>query len=436
MREHLAYSVRKHTARRRLKRRLLFASVISLVFVGGVFAGGWLIGFGSRLRNFGQETFGEKLLTKAEIRSKISAIGSAGDASDVYQFRQNEVVLPGIAEPVVLEYSFDPSIQSMAEDLLDQYRPDLGVMVAMDASTGRVLAMAGRNEVFRIDGHPAFQTTFPSASVFKVITAAAALEQQKANPHTLIAFAGRNHTLYKYQVLRERVSGWMRHISLKDAFAKSVNTVFGRLAVHEIGSEPLKNFSTRFAFDEEIQAEFPAVKSHAANPSTAFELAEMASGFTQDNVISPLHGAMIAATVANEGVMMQPYFLNAAFLKSGKTLYRSEPAIQGKVISAETAAELKTLMRETVTTGTSRKAFRGFFRGRFSGLDVGGKTGHLTDQNLQGKIDWFVGFAQAHGRKIAVSVLTMHKKVWTVKSSDLARKAIETAFSQKQVVRK
>lgn len=427
MRDQLAHSVRKFTARRRLRRRLIFAGFIALVFVGG-----WVIGFGSHLRTLSRGTLTEKLLSKTELQSKLAAV----NLPDVYEFRRNEIRLPEYEEPVILDYAFDPSIQAMAEDLLDQYRPDLGVMVAMDASTGRVLAMAGRNESFPIEGHPGFQSTYPSASVFKVITAAAALEEQKANPHTLIAFAGRNHTLYKYQVLKERVTGWMRHISLKDAFAKSVNTVFGRLAVHEIGSEPLKNFSTKFAFDEEIHSEFPVVKSHAANPSTAFELAEMASGFTQDNVISPLHGAMIAAAVANDGVMMQPYFLNAAYLKSGKTLYRSEPAIQSKVISAETASELKTLMRETVTTGTSKKAFRGFFRGRYSGLDVGGKTGHLTDQTLNGKIDWFVGFAQAHGRKIAVSVLTVHKKFWTVKPSDLARKAIEAAFSQKKVVQR
>jgi cell division protein FtsI/penicillin-binding protein 2 len=132
---------------------------------------------------------------------------------------------------------------------------------------------------------------------------------------------------------------------------------------------------------------------------------------------------------------MQPYFLNGAYLKSGKTLYRAEPAIQSRTITAETATELKTLMRETVVSGTSRKAFHGFFRGKFSELDVGGKTGHLTDKNLGGRIDWFVGFAQAHGRKIAVSVLTMHKKYWTVKSSYLARKTIETAFAQKKVVK-
>ena len=130
---------------------------------------------------------------------------------------------------------------------------------------------------------------------------------------------------------------------------------------------------------------------------------------------------------------MEPYFLNAAYLKSGKPIYRSEPTILSKVMTPETAKELKTLMRETILTGTSRTSFRGFFKGRYGQLDVGGKTGHLTDKVHNGRLDWFVGFAQAHGRKIAVSVITMHKKYWTVKSSYLARRTIETAFAVKGV---
>jgi peptidoglycan glycosyltransferase len=400
-------------------------------FIGVIFVGGWF--FGSRMgaRSLVSESRSRDLglLSKAELRTQISQVAS----EDVYQFKQNEIRLPGYAEPVILDFTFDPSLQALAEDLLSQYRPDLGVMVAMDASTGRVLAMASSNKSFEIEGNPAIGATFPSASVFKVVTAAAAIEEQKANPHTLIPYAGRDHTLFKYQVLKEKISGWRRISSLKEAFGKSINTVFGRLAVFNIGKEPLKAFSNRFGYNEQIDSEFPVELSRSANPEDSFALAEMASGYTHDNIMTPLHGAMIAGAVANDGVMMQPYFLNAAYLKSGKTIYRSEPAPQGKSVSPETAKELRTLMAETVTNGTSRKSFRGFFRGRFSQLQVGGKTGHLTDRKYKGRVDWFVGFAQAHGRKIAVSVMTMHRKYWTVKSSYLARRTFETAFSQKKV---
>src|SRR5204863_5910192 len=111
--------------------------------------------------------------------------------------------------------------------------------------------------------------------------------------------------------------------------------------------------------------------------------------------------------------------------------YHSEPTIFKTVMTPDTANQVQQLMRETVMSGTSRKSFRGFFKGKFSELEAAGKTGHLTDKVLGGRLDWFVGFAQAHGRKLAVSVITVHEKYWTVKSSYLARRAFESAFTEK-----
>jgi peptidoglycan glycosyltransferase len=412
---------------------LLLRGTTFLLITSGVVLGGWIFGDKTKVHevlSFAHSPFVKPLLTKTELRDKMALLHN----NNIYSFKQNEITLDGYDEPVILDYAYDPAIQSIAEDLLARYKPDLGVMVAMDAQTGRILAMAGENHAFDLGGlDPALASTFPSASVFKVVTAAAAIEERKANPYTMIPYSGKDHTLYKSQ-MKEKVGGWRRISSLKSAFAKSINTVFGRLGVFTVGREPLKTFSSKFGFGEAIPSEFPILTSQSANPEDEFELAQMASGYTQHNVMSPIHGAMIAAAVANNGVMMQPYFLNSAYLKSGKEIYHSQPAIMSMVMSPETSDEVRMLMRETVLSGTSRKVFHGFFKGKFSDMEVGGKTGHLTDQKLKGRIDWFVGFAQNHGRKIAISVLTMHKKYWTVKSAYLARRAIETAFNEKQVV--
>jgi cell division protein FtsI/penicillin-binding protein 2 len=411
--------VKKITQNVLLLRGVIFLGLTTLAFVGV-----WIYSL-----KYNSKPFTEPLLTKIQLRDKIEKLKNP----NIYSFKQNEVTLEGFQENVIFDYTFDPGIQSTAEDLLAQYKPDLGVIVVMDATTGQILSMAGENRGFEVEDESLGSRTFPSASVFKVVTAAAAIEEQKANPYTLIPYSGRDHTLYKSQ-LKDHVGGWRRISSLKDAFAKSINTVFGRIGVFSVGKEPLKTFSSKFGYDESIPAEFPISMSHSANPEDSFELAEMASGYTQNNVMSPIHGAMIAAAVANDGVMMQPYFMNAAYLKSGKAIYHATPAVFSKVMTPETASEMRTMMKETVTAGTSRKVFRGFFKGKFSDLEVGGKTGHLTDRKLNGGIDWFVGFAQSHGRKIAVSVLTMHKKYWTVKSAYLARRAFETAFAPRKVV--
>ncbi|MBS1959685.1 MAG: penicillin-binding protein [Bdellovibrionales bacterium] len=407
----------------------VFKAVLFTFLMGAVFIGGWAVGIRSLSKH---SVFHSNLLypylTKDQIQAKISKLNDP----EVYQFKKNEVELDGFKEPVVLEYGFDPSLQSTAEDLLARFKPDLGAIVAMDASTGRILAMSSMNRVFEeFKGNPAFEQLYPSASVFKVVTAAAAIENQKMTSNSVMEYAGRNHTLYKYQVLKERVTGWKTKSTLKEAFARSINTVFGRVGVFALGKGPLKSFSNRFAFNEPIPSEFPIAESQSADPSSEYELAEMASGFTQHNVMSAVHGAMIAAAVANEGVMMEPYFLNAAYTKSGKPIYHSEPMTFKTVMTPETAQEVQKLMQETVASGTSRKSFHGFFKGKFSELEVGGKTGHLTDKTSGGRIDWFVGFAQAYGRKLAVSVITMHQKYWTVKSSYLARRTFESAFAPK-----
>lgn len=405
----------------------IFLSLMLMVFVGG-----WYFGLrGNSKHSFTYLNFLSPYLAKEALQQKLSKC----NLKEVCAFRQNEIILPDYEEPIILDFAFDPSIQNAAEDLLTRYKPDLGVLVAMDASTGRILAMASQNRSFpSIIGNPVLDMTYPAASVFKVITAAGALEKNQ-QPNSQISYAGRNHTLYKSQ-LREKVSGWKRMATLKEAFAKSINTVFGRIGVFSIGKEPMQTLSNRFWFNEKIPSEFPVVNSKSANPTNEYELAEMASGYTQENTMTVLHGAMIGAAIANDGLMMEPYFLNAAYLKSGKPIYRSEPQALANVISPETAYELRTLMEETVIKGTSSKSFRGFFRGEFKSLQVGGKTGSLTDKALKGKVDWFVGFAQSHGRKISVSVLTVNKEFWTVKASYLARKTIESAFSVKKVALK
>jgi peptidoglycan glycosyltransferase len=424
------------TIKMRFKRRNLFTFIMSALVGSAMFFGGWYFGYRSQAPKnarspFANGGFFSSLYSKEEIKKKLSAQGTEA----VFRFEQNEVQLDGWDEPVVLDFAFDPAIQSVSEDLLNQYKPDLASMVVMDASTGRVLAMVGQNRSFEMEGYPALRASYPAASVFKVITATAAIENKSLRASSLIPFSGRSHTLYKSQVLRPDVVGWRRMASLKEAFAHSINTVFGRMGVFDIGQKPLQSMADRFGFNSTIPSEFPVETSKSAHPNSAFELAEMASGFTQHNTLSPLHGAMIAAAIANNGDMMEPYFLNSAYLRSGKTIYRSEPILHAKVMTPEVAAELRNLMRETVLTGTSKKSFKGFFKGSYRELDVGGKTGSLTDQAFKGKVDWFVGFAQAHGRKVAVSVLTMNKKYWTVKSSYLARKALETTFSAKAVAK-
>jgi peptidoglycan glycosyltransferase len=328
----------------------------------------------------------------------------------------------------VVQYAFDPKLQQEMESLFRSYSPDYGAFVAMDATTGRVLAMVSYSRDPRMQDNLALRATFPAASIFKVVTAAAAIEERKLSPNSMIQFNGANHTLYRSNVLKTTVTRWSRHVSLKTAFAQSVNTVFGRIGAFTVGPERLRHYADRFGFNRRIASDLPIQQGSAPISADSWDLAQTASGFTRENTMSPLQGALIAAAVANDGIMMEPYVVQSVHDQEGTPIYAAEPHVAGVAVDPGTAAGIRALMAETITRGTSRKSFRGFFKGPFRDLDVGGKTGSLTGTDPQGKYDWFVGYAEGGNHRIAVSALTVHRKFWKVKSSYLARRAFEGYF--------
>ncbi len=333
---------------------------------------------------------------------------------------------------VLVHYTIDDELQTTMERLYKQYRPDYGAFAAIDPETGAILAMVSHSGDPAVRDNLALRATFPSASIFKVVTAAAALSKTGMSPGSVIPFTGANHTLYKSHVLRAPSNTrWTRHMTLREAFARSVNTVFGRIGAHRLGAAPLREFANRFGFDQDLGGDLPIQMGRAEIQNDAWELAATASGYTKDNTMSPIQGAMIAAAVVNGGRMMEPHLVASAYSADGTPVYEARPRQLFQSVDAETAEEMKELMRETITKGTSRKTFRGFTQGVLRATDVGGKTGSLTGENPKGKVDWFVGYADHRGKRIAVAALTINGKLWRVKSSWLARRSMETYIKSK-----
>lgn len=345
-----------------------------------------------------------------------------------------ELKLPvdGKDTPVIVQYAFDGKLQETMEKLFRQYRPDYGAFVALDAATGRVLALISHGQIDRqrLIENMALRASFPSASIFKIVTAAAAIAEKNFSAETIIPFNGRSHTLYRSAILRDKQTRWTRYITLKDAFAQSVNPVFGKIGAFTVGAAELRNYADRFGFNRRIASDIPMQEGKADIRDDAWSLAESASGFTRDNTMSPLQGALIAAAVVNNGTMMEPWVIDSVHSLDGTPLYAAEPAIARQSVNERTAHEVRKLMQQTVVKGTSRKSFRGFFRGDMRELEVGGKTGSLSGKDPVGKYDWFIGYADNGKHKMAIAALTVHKHYWKVKSSYLARRAIEEYFSE------
>lgn len=328
-----------------------------------------------------------------------------------------------------LTYTLDPELNEFLDGIYARYKPDYGAFVALDASTGAVVAMKSFIKDEEPWGNLTLLNSYPAASVFKVITAAASLDQDLLSPESVLRYNGKKTSLYKSQVLRHKDNKWTRRPTLTAAFAQSINPVFARIGVYMLGADQLDSYASRFGFNTEVDTDLEFQTGLTEIIEDEWRVAESASGYTRTNTLSPLHGAMLAGAIANEGRIMVPYVVELATDEWGVPLYLEQPTVLSSPISSQTAGELRQLMRETVRRGSARKSFKNFFKGKFKDLDAGGKTGSLTGRMPAGRYDWFVGYAMQGDRKLSYASLTINKEYWTVKAHYVARKFIETAFA-------
>jgi penicillin-binding protein A len=376
-----------------------------------------------------------KNLSKVDLSKYLEAPNSnVGAWNPTFSFTQYGKDFKGIAK-----FTLNTELQERTQEYLKKFKPDYAAIAAIEVKTGKVLALSSYSKIDPEISNLALKATFPSASIFKIVTAAAAISEKNFSGDTSIAFMGRNHTLYRSQVFREVASRnrWLRQMSLREAFAKSVNTVFGKIGAQHLGFDRVGDFAQKFQFGKNIPFEVPLEKGRFESPEDPWALAEVASGFTRNTTMSPLQGAMIAASVANNGVMMEPYLVDEVTTPDGETIYRGAPKALSNIMSLSGSKEMRTLMKETVKSGTSRKSFRGFFKGRNELVEVGGKTGSLTGLEPPGKYDWFVGYMNSPNHEpIAVAVMTVHQEQWRVKSSYLARLIFEYQLAMDPIEKK
>ncbi|MFP4031047.1 MAG: penicillin-binding transpeptidase domain-containing protein [Desulfococcaceae bacterium] len=333
-----------------------------------------------------------------------------------------------------VETTLDAPLQRrMAASLQPETARYLGAVV-LEAETGRVLAMVSHDSVDP-GNNACLASLFPAASVFKIVTAAAAISEIGLRGDSYLGYAGGKYTLYKYQ-LRESPGRKVYRISLRDSFAQSVNPVFGRLGTRRLGKTALARHGEAFGFNRPIPFEIPVDLSPLRVTDEPFQWAEVASGFNRTTLLSPLHGAMIAAaTVSENGQLIAPTIVDRIRDENGLLLYQApeSPASVGQAIAPEAAREMRGLMEETIRTGTCRRSFRGFEQDPVLGrLVLGGKTGTMGSRIHPDRLyDWFVGFAEEKegGRRIAVAVAVAHEKLIGTKANEYARSVMETFFA-------
>jgi len=304
-------------------------------------------------------------------------------------------------------------------------------IVAMDPATGRILSMVSFDKI-NASNNPCLESIFPAASIFKIVTASAAIEKYGFGPNHVFTFNGMKHTLYRSQ-LKDRKTRYTNRITFKDAFAQSVNPVFGKIGALYLDKETIIKYAKAFGFDRKINFELRLDPSCVAVTDKPYRCAEIASGFNNNTKISPIHGAMMVSAIINQGKLPEPTIVDRVVDEKGSVIYQNRTVPIGRAITADASAILNRLMTTTIKSGTLRKTFRRYKRDKvLSRLNIGGKTGSIDNKTHDVRFDWFVGFAEEKGgkRKIALSVIVAHEKYIGLRAGYYARIAIKSYFDR------
>ncbi len=326
-----------------------------------------------------------------------------------------------------LELTLVPAVQSAIEARLARSKVPFGGVVLMEPSTGAIRAWVGRRQRGKAAGRGQglVRAVAPTASVAKVITAAALLEAG-VHPDHKTCFHGGTRRLRKSHLEpgpRDNICE-----SLTQSLANSSNAAFGRLAVTRLKPGDLQAKAEDLLFQTLLDFDIAVQPSRFTEGRSRLVRAQTAAGFRGAR-ISPLHAAMLASAVANDGVMMRPYLVAADSLQPGLS---RKPAILQRALSARTAGVLRQMLAHTVSDGTASKAFARWPES-LQTIDAGGKTGTLARRGGGNYrlYTWFIGFAPVDKPEIAVAVLAVNGRAWRAKAAGIARDALAAWFMHK-----
>ena len=334
-----------------------------------------------------------------------------------------------------LHYTFQKDLTKKIKSLLKKYKSDYSSVVVIDNKTGGILSAVGytrKNNSFNLS--LPFSSTHPSASLFKIITMASLLEQGKLTLDSNHTFSGKSNTLYKNQLFKKPHYRWQRTLSLNEAFAKSNNVIFGKAALQYLDKNLVNIMAHKFGFNQDLMMELSLGQSFFEVPKDDYNLAEIASGFNKETMISPIHAALLSSVIANKGIIKYPFIISKLTDEKNRKLLIKPNLQKKRVIKKSTSELISKAMVNTVKKGTARKSFRRFNRFLKQQLVLGGKTGSITGGIPFGKRDWFSAFAvpknKALGEGISISVMNINVDKWFVRSTYLAREVIDYYYEE------
>ncbi|WP_103509403.1 penicillin-binding protein 2 [Streptomyces sp. SM13] len=297
-----------------------------------------------------------------------------------------------------------------------------GAVVALDPKTGAILALAStpsydpsvfagnsmkdsdnRQKLLKDEDKPmlnrALRETYPPGSTFKVVTAAAALENGLYDDIDAKTDSPMPWTLPQSTTpLSNEGNIPCEDASLREALRWSCNTVFGKMS-DDLGNKKMIEQTDKFGFNKEV---FTPVRADASiYPEDNRPQNAMAGIGQASNRATPLQMAMVASAIANDGKLMEPYMVAQRQAPDLDPVYTHEPKELSRALSGENAQKVQQMMETVVKDGTGTNA-------QIPGVTVGGKTGTAQHglNNSEKPYAWFISYAKTDsGSPVAVAVV-------------------------------
>lgn len=330
----------------------------------------------------------------------------------------NMTYLPAVSG-LTVQLTIDSVIQTVVENVLQlamyQQKPVAARCIVMDVTTGEILAMASKPSVdlnnlprddleklTKYSKNTLLTDIYEPGSTFKVLTAAACLEEYKnGNPKAFSAQHVFSNSSGTRIIDGSKISCWTRHANgkhsnqtLSDALNNSCNPIFTDIAL-SLGKTTMYDYLEKFGYGKATGIDFAGEQSGLLVSESAVTNGDLARiGFGQTIAVTPLQLCVATASAVNGGLRMQPYLVKEITdPTTGKVVKRFSPTVLNRTVSEETSAQVAKMLERVVKEGGGKNAY-------IEGYQVGGKTGtaqkFVNGALATGKyVSSFVGFFPA-----------------------------------------
>lgn len=298
------------------------------------------------------------------------AIGRKDGLSNFYQINERAQVppLPGKSLALTIDWEFQEIVEEELKAATERYNAKGGSAVFVDCNTGEILAIAGYNP----DDDPEYPAklqpvndVFEPGSIYKVITAAAVLDERIAPVDSVIDCEGGRWLCGRRYLNDDEEHGLL---SFHDIIAFSSNIGVAKLAI-ALGGKKLADASQRFGIGQKTMVGFPREKGgvlHSDMRWSDYNIAALSIGHSVS--VTPLQMAMVMSAVANGGTLYRPHLVRGVIDAGGAIDDVVRPEKLWRVMDAQSVAPLQAMLKSVVDSGTATRV-------RSEIVSIAGKTG-------------------------------------------------------------